>query len=810
MNRKLIFSLLILMLSASLKMTAREIISFNSDWKFYLGDAENAEAMNFDDTNWADVTLPHDWAILGPFDHDLPANTGKLPWKGVGWYRKHFEMKPEQKGQQIYLIFDGIMAFPKVYLNGKFAGEWDYGYNSFYLNVTELLNFSDTNVLAIHVDTREHDSRWYPGAGIYRKVQMLVTDPVHVGVWGTYITTPVINSQRAEVQISSTIHNNSNAGEIVFIENQVLNNEGTILTQTNTSQLVSSGSSTEIIQNLVLDNPHLWDTEHPFLYKMKTILKTGDKILDVYFSEFGIRTIGFTQDDGFYLNGKRLQLKGVNLHHDHGPLGAKFYKRAMERQLEIMKEMGCNAVRTSHNTAAPELLSLCDSMGLLVFNEIFDKWDQKAGYLKQNDFKEFSDRNVRNFVIRDRNHPSIFLWSVGNEMGDIQWNIDGGLEKLQMMVGLVNKYDSTRPVTMVCDNSGSVKWRHFDYYDVHCWNYGRRYLPAREAEPTKAVIISESASTVSTRGFYELPLPLKKTDFTDALQVSSYDLNAPEWAEIADDDFLWQQEDKYVAGEFVWTGFDYLGEPTPYNDEAVKEGKITKEQSANSSYFGIVDMCGIPKDRYYLYKSYWASEITTVHILPHWNWKEKEGQKMPVFVYTNGDCAEMFLNGKSLGKRCKKPDSEISYERFRIIWDEVIYEPGELKAVAYKKGELIGEYIMKTSSEPFQLKLSPDRSELVSTGTDLSYILVEAFDDSGNICPLADNLIQFKIEGPAVIEAVGNGNPQSSELFVADYRHLFNGKAMLIIRTQDNKKGIIKVTATAEGLKGAEVSLISN
>jgi beta-galactosidase len=810
MKVKHIFLIVILILSALIKLNAREVISFNSNWKFYLGEAENAQTVDFDDSGWTDVSIPHDWAINGPFDHNLQANTGKLPWKGIGWYRKYFEMKPDQKGQQIYLVFDGIMAFPKIYLNGQLAGEWDYGYNSFYLNVTDLINFSGKNILAIRADTREHDSRWYPGAGIYRKIQILITDPIHVNIWGTQITTPTINKEQAEIHIITTINNFGSAEELVTIENQILDQKNNFISKKITDQKIPVNGSVDVIQTLNLENPKTWDVEHPFIYKMKTIIKAGNEVKDIYFTDFGIRTIEFTANDGFWLNGRRLQLKGVNLHHDHGPLGAKFYKRAMERQLEIMKEMGCNAIRTSHNAAAPELLSLCDSMGLLVFDEIFDKWDQKAGYLKNMEFVEFAERNVRNFVMRDRNHPCIFLWSVGNEMGDIQWNIDGGFEKLQQMVDLFRSFDTTRPVTMVCDSKESAKLRHFDEYDVHCWNYGRRYLPARELEPGKSVIISESASTVSTRGFYELPLPEKKTDFTGSLQVSSYDLNAPEWAEIADDDFLWQQEDTYVAGEFVWTGFDYLGEPTPYNDEAVKEGKITKEQSANSSYFGIVDMCGIPKDRYYLYKSYWAPEKTTVHILPHWNWSGMEGQKIPVFVYTNGDCAELFLNGKSLGKRCKKTDSDKSYERFRIIWEEVIYQPGELKAVAYQKEKVIGETSVKTAGTSVQLKLTPDRTALQSNGMDLCYILVEAFDKDGNLCPLADNLIHFKVEGAAVIEAVGNGNPQSTESFVAGYRKLFNGKAMLIIRTLENKTGSISVTAKSEGLKSAKASLNSN
>ena len=481
----------------------------------------------------------------------------------------------------------------------------------------------------------------------------------------------------------------------------------------------------------------------------------------------------------------------------------------MERQLEIMKEMGVNAIRNSHNVSAPELLEMCDSLGLIFFNEVFDKWDAKAGYLPGMDFNEFAERNIRNWVVRDRNHPCVVLWSVGNEIGDIQYDINGGFEKLNTMISLVRKYDPTRPVTMVCDAKASAPWRHFDYYDVHAWNYGRRYLNARSLDTTKTVIISESASTLSTRGFYELPLPDVKTDFTQSLQVSSYDLNAPYWAEVADDDFMWQEEDIYVAGEFVWTGFDYLGEPTPYNDEAVEEGFIKQKQSAKSSYFGIVDLCGIPKDRYYLYKSYWKTEELTIHILPRWNWEGKEGEQLPVFVYTNGDCAELFLNGRSQGMKCKKPNSKNSIERYRLMWLDVKYEPGELIAIAYQNDKIIGEAKMKTSGEPYRLKLTPDRTELVANGEDLSYVLVEVFDKEGNPCPLADNLVQFEISGLGVIEGVGNGNPQSLEPFIASERKLFFGKAMVIIKST-NETGIINLKATSKGLKKASINLTSN
>jgi beta-galactosidase len=394
----------------------------------------------------------------------------------------------------------------------------------------------------------------------------------------------------------------------------------------------------------------------------------------------------------------------------------------------------------------------------------------------------------------------VFLWSVGNEIGDVQWNIDGGFQKLRTMLNYLEKYDDTRPTTLVCDNYQSAALRHFDYYDVHAWNYGRRYALARQLEPTKSVIISESASTLSTRGFYELPLPAEKTDFTMSLQVSSYDLNAPDWAEVADDDFMWQQDEPYIAGEFVWTGFDYLGEPTPYNNRWVLENGMTDLEASRSSYFGIVDLCGIPKDRYYLYKSYWNQEETTVHILPHWNWPERIGQTVPVFVYTNGDCAELFLNDKSLGRRCKQPKSRNSIERFRLMWNDVTYAPGELKVIAYKEGEAIGEQVLRRAGPLAQLKLTPDRSTIKADGEDLSYILIEALDKDGNLCPLADNEVTITLTGPGSIAGVGNGNPQSFAPFKSDKVKLFYGKAMVVVRS-GNEAGVGEVSIVSDKLQ---------
>lgn len=783
--------------SYSQERTTTELIT---GWKFFKGHSELAYQETFDDSDWQNVNIPHDWAIKGPFIKSGDGNTGKLPWKGEGWYRKNIDIPDHYKGKRLYLLFDGIMAFPEIYLNGQLAGKWDYGYNSFYLDITDFIKFNDKNILAIHVDTRKHDSRWYPGAGIYRKIQMIAVNPIHVDIWGTYITTSIIKPHYADIKTATTIKNYSQTDDEITVKHIILTAEGNKVSEKIISGKIAINKNKIFEATLTVPNPIRWDIKNPHLYKLVTKIYRNNELFDTYHSSFGIRDIHFTADNGFYLNGKRVQLKGVNLHHGHGPLGAAFNERAMERQLQIMKSMGCNAVRTSHNTPAPELLDLCDKMGLLVFNEVFDKYDAKADIVDTTNFENFTERNIRNFVVRDRNHPSIFLWSVGNEIGNVQWNIDNGFYKLQTMLHYVDKYDNTRSTTLVCDSYKSAELRHFDYYDVHCWNYGRRYSLARQLEPNKSVIISESASTLSTRGFYEFPLPKQKTDFTNSLQVSSYDLNAPGWAELADDDFMWQQEEPYVAGEFIWTGFDYIGEPTPYNNQWVKEHGMTDNEASRSSYFGVVDLCGIPKDRYYLYKSYWKPEETTIHILPHWNWKDRIGQNIPVFVYTNGDCAELFVNGKSLGKKCKKPRSEKSIERFRLMWNEVTYQPGELKAVAYKEGEKIGEEIINTAGEPYKLRLTPDRKVIKADGKDLSYILIEMLDKDGNICPLANNKVEIKISGDGKIAGVGNGNPQSMTSFKSNTINLFYGKAMLIVSSETNKGNVI-VEATSKGVK---------
>ncbi len=802
MYKTLLFTLLVgLTVMQSLAAQVRNTSELQTGWKFFKGENPMAYREDFNDATWQDVRVPHDWAISGPFIPDGNASTGKLPWQGEGWYRYHLTIPASDLDKRYYLVCDGIMSSPDIYVNGQLTGKWDYGYNSFYVDISDFVR-TGSNVLAIHADTRDHDSRWYPGAGIFRKVQLITLNPIHVGIWGTYITTPIIKPHYADVRVETTLHNNLPSTEDIQVQYRIYSPDKHPVAEQEVNGKLP-GQKTDMLEvTLTVPNPWRWDIDSPSLYTLVTKVFRDDTLLDTCATTFGIRDIRFTADHGFYLNDRRVQLKGVNLHHDQGPLGAAFNTRAMERQLEIMKSMGCNAVRSSHNVPAPELLDLCDRMGILVFDEIFDKYDGKADITDTTDFEAFTYRNVRNFIMRDRNHPSVFIWSVGNEIGDVQWNKNNGFQKLRMMVNTVEKYDDTRATTLVCDSYGSAALRHFDYYDVHSWNYGRRYALARQLEPNKAVIISESASTLSTRGFYELPLPEAKTDFTNSLQVSSYDLNAPWWAEVADDDFMWQQEEPYIAGEFVWTGFDYLGEPTPYDNSWVKEHGMSDTMASRSSYFGAVDLCGIPKDRYYLYKSYWKQDETTVHLLPHWNWPDRVGKTVPVFVYTNGDCAELFLNGTSLGMQCKNVKSNNSIERFRLMWKDVLYQPGELKAVAYKGGTYLGESIMRTANTPYKLKLSPDRTTIRVAGDDLSYILIEAFDKHDNPCPLASNTIDISLHGPGTIAGVGNGNPQSMKPFQSNSVDLFYGKAMLIVRS-DASKGSITVVATSDGLQSA-------
>lgn len=624
----------------------------NKGWKF---TRDAVDPANPGAANWRTVDLPHDWAVEGPVDPAGNGDTGKLPWQGEGWYLATLGFGPEtavssdfgNAKRRVYLDFDGVMAFPTIYVNGVKAGEWDYGYTPFRVDLTDHVRWGAEaqNTILVHVDTRKWYSRWYPGAGIYRGVHVTIAEPIHLAQWGVRVTT---NGDELEgtpantAWVETTVENHTREALIVMLETRLFAPDGTLVEVLPRGVRVPAGNPVTVKQEFRLENPLLWDIEHPHQYRVETRISGNDSVLDEATTRFGFRTFSFAADGGFRLNGRRVQLMGVNLHHDQGVLGGAFNLRAAQRQLEIMQDMGVNMVRTSHNPPARELIELCDEMGILVWDEAFDKWDRTAGRPDlEPPLVQFGHRNIRAMVMRDRNSPSVVLWSIGNELGGEER--EEGIEpaRMAMMAGFVRAYDHTRPVTMANHVPGLVDGKNFVALDVDGWNYGRRYWRKHESWPDVPLIYSESASALSTRGYYEPDLPNRQHDYPATLQISSYDLTSASWSDIADREFAWMEEDTFVAGELVWTGFDYLGEPTPHNREA------------RSSYFGIVDLCGFPKDRFYLYRSHWRPDETTVHILPHWNWPDRRGKNVPVFVYTNGDSAELFLNGKSLGKRRK-------------------------------------------------------------------------------------------------------------------------------------------------------------
>ncbi|MDR1011769.1 MAG: DUF4982 domain-containing protein [Opitutaceae bacterium] len=793
---------------------------------------------DFNDSGWRKLDLPHDWGIEGPFMQELPGDTGKLPWAGVAWYRKHFSVSAADvaDGRRVYLEVDGAMAYATVWLNGRVAGGWPYGYSSWRVDLTPHLktDANADNVLAIRLDNPRESSRWYPGSGIYRNVWLLKTAPVAVAQWGVFVTTPSVTKERALVNVAVTLDNKTGARAETQIavrifaagENGAPTGDPVAVSEPTPARariFIPASRQANHALTVAVPSPRLWSLAQRNRYVVETTvtdLATG-AVVDRVLTPFGIRTIAHTTD-GFFLNGERVPINGVCQHHDLGALGAAINTRALERQLEILQAMGCNAIRTSHNPPAPELLELCDRMGFLVMDEPFDCW---AIGKKRDDynriFDDWHEKDLRALVRRDRNHPCVIQWSIGNEIRE-QYEADGW-KLAAHLAAIVREEDRTRPIVAGLNNIQAGYNGFQDVVDIVGYNYKpQEYAVIRKAHPQLPLMGAETASTVSSRGEYFFPVTDNKLGGRADYQVSSHDLYATPWATTPDTE--WRAHDEAtgasVIGEFVWTGFDYLGEPSPYNNDSTnllnysdpaERARAEKELAAlgkirvpsRSSYFGIIDLAGFPKDRYYLYQARWRPDLPMAHILPHWNWPERAGQVTPVFVYSSGDEAELFLNGKSLGRK-KRAATE-----YRFRWDDVVYAPGELKVVTWKNGAPWAEAMMRTAGGAAKLMLAADRAKLRADGGDLAFVTVTVADKDGHLVPRSKNHVTFSITGPAEIVAVDNGDATSFEPFQATERKAYNGLALVIVRTKRGEAGEINLTAQSESLATASVTLRS-
>lgn len=782
-------------------------------------------SVNFNDKNWRSLNLPHDWGIEGPYRMELPNETGKLPWEGIGWYRKAINIPAEAKGNQFYLDFDGIMSRPKIYVNGELAGEWKYGYASFRVDITPFLKFGQNNTIAVRVDNPPDSSRWYPGGGIHRHVWLTESNPVHIGHWGVFIRTPEITKSAAKVVVDTSVNNNTDQPVTPEVTEEILNGKKVMASTTTKGEPIAAGKTGKISSTITLPNPTLWTLKAPHLYTVKTTVKVGDQIIDSKTTNFGVRSIEW-KPTGFYLNGERVQLKGVCQHHDLGPLGGAAHTRGYERQIEILKEMGVNSIRTSHNPPAPEVLDLCDKMGILVIDELFDMWHSaKKGQDYHNYFDEWHERDLVNLCHRDRNHPSIIAWSTGNEVPE-QGN--AALHSVsRTLTDLFHREDPSRMVTAGCSDANAARNGFGDTMDVYGYNYKPwAYKDFSKDRPNQPFYASETSSCVSTRGEYFFPVDWNKGKGFFLYQVSSYDLYAPGWAYRPDVEFAAQDDHPNSAGEYVWTGFDYLGEPTPYNQDAtnalnVPEGperdKLMKELQtmgnrapSRSSYFGIVDLCGFKKDRFYIYQAQWKPELKMAHILPHWNWPERKNQITPVHVYTSGDEAELFLNGKSLGIRKKGKGDK---DRYRLVWEDVKYTPGTLKVVAKKDGKAWATDTVTTTGAPAAITMTPDRTVIQGDGYDLSYVTLAIRDAKGQLVPRSKNMLTIKVTGPADIAGICNGdptdfttmsNPENKKILKIK---AFNGLAQVILRSRKGESGKVTLQVISNGLKPAQATV---
>lgn len=780
---------------------------------------------DFDDSEWRHLNLPHDWAIEGPFNIDYNGSTGKLPYWGIRWYRKTLELSQDDAGKQIYLDIDGAMSYASVWCNGQYVGGWPYGYASFRLDLTPYIKAGQKNVLAIRLDNPDDTSRWYPGSGIYRNVWLVKTSPVHVEQWGTFVRNQQVDSEIAVMEMGVNIENHAGKDVQVKLQTSVYlqgkdgRPVGEEVTQSMTKDIaIKKDSWSSARFQFKVDKPKLWDIDTPNCYVAVSRVFMDGKEMDSYETPFGIRTIEFTHNQGFMLNGQKVAIKGVCMHHDLGALGAAFNEVAAERQLRIMKEMGANAIRTSHNPPAPELVALCDRMGLMMQLELADTWQKGK---RKNDynllFDDWSEADMRSLVRHYRNHPSVIMWSIGNEMPD--QTTDQGVIIARNLTAYCHDEDPTRPTSLGCNKRDAVFRDIVNQVDIFGLNYFHKTYPVfKEQNPTRRYHASETSSATSSRGEYFFPVTTDVNDSRSGFQLSSYDMTTIGWGCAPEVQFKMNEEYPFMSGEFVWTGFDYLGEPTPYNkdltnllnfsdpnelEKARKEleelGKI--KTPSRSSYFGIVDLCGFPKDRYYNYKSYWRPDVPTVHILPHWNWKERIGEITPVHIYTSGDAVELFLNGKSLGRREKAH----SYDR--LTWDDVRYEPGSLKAIAYKNGQKWAEELVETTGKPAALQVTAEKTELKNDGTDLSFIRVAVVDSQGRVVPRSKNHLKFSVTGPAEIIATDNGDATSLLPFQLSERDAYNGLALVILRSQYMKQGKVVLTVESKGLPKQKIAL---
>lgn len=798
--KKLLIASAILSLAASPALSQRLTQTLTRGWKF-----------SQDSTSWQSVNVPHDWAIYGPFsrDNDLQkvaveqngeteetwktGRTGGLPYVGKGYYRTNFTL-PDTAGRATTLVFDGAMSNARVRVNGREVAFWPYGYNSFHADVSHAVH-PGSNLLEVSLENKPRSSRWYPGAGLYRNVHVLTTDKVHIPVWGTQLTTPHVASDYASVKLVTGLEGLQKGDDFTLVTSIFDSAGNPVATDTHSYKYYPGH---RVTQNLRVASPRLWSPESPNMYRAVTRVVRDGRTLDSYTTPFGIRSIELREGDGFYLNGQKRQFKGVCLHHDLGPLGAAVNREAIARQLRMLKDMGADAVRTSHNMPAPELVELCDSMGMMLMLEPFDDWGfrpkSENGY--GSIFNEWAEKDMLNMLRHYRNNPSVVMWSIGNEVPS-QWGPDG-LAELSMLQEIVHREDPTRPVTCGMDQFDAVVNNGFAAaLDIPGFNYKpSRYLEAIEKLPQNLLLGSETASTVSSRGVYKFPVKLGANVMHPDHQSSSYDTEYCYWSNIPDDDFAADDDLPWNLGQFVWTGFDYLGEPTPYDTDA---------WPSHSSLFGIIDLASLPKDRYYLYRSKWNEKDNTLHILPHWTWPGREGEVTPVFVYTNSPRAELFINGKSQGIREKNDSTHMN--RYRLMWNEVVYEPGELRVVSYDlQGNPTGETSVSTAGKPHHTVLTTERRELRSGIDDLTYVTVQIADEQGNIIPTEDREVRFAVTGAGSFLATANGDPTSIRPFHEPVMDLFSGAATAIIRAGD-KPGQVTLTVTAEGLEPATLTL---